>query len=59
MRKRIEIKSDEDDDDDGGSGRRDGGDVAPTLPHPSPHHLPATPHVTPTTLHLRLCPYYH
>lgn len=31
------------------SGERDGGNVAPTLPHPSPHHLPATPHVTPTT----------
>lgn len=49
MRKRIEIKSEDDDEDDGGSGRRDGGDVAPTLPHSSPHHLPATPHVTPTT----------
>lgn len=49
MRKRIEIKSDEDDDDESGSGRRDGGDVTPTLPHTSPHHLSATLPATPTT----------
>lgn len=59
MRERIEIKSEDEDDSGEDSERRDGGDVAPTLPHPSPHHLPATPHVTPTTLHLRLCPCYH
>lgn len=49
MRERIEIKSEDENDSGEDSERRDGGDVAPTLPHPSPHHLPATPLVTPTT----------